>query len=120
MKRGCDKGRHLLTHGGDDGDHQVLAIVETSLELLANVVVVKLDIVLGVSVTVHQVEEALEREYGLLNLAGRLTYISNVENLVFGSPDVGDIHVVGLASALSKLISDRNSRKERYLPSSCQ
>lgn len=106
MKRGSDKGRHLLTHGGDDGDHQVLAIVETSLELLANVVVVELDVVLGVSITVHQVEEALDCKYEPRNFTKHFTYISNVEDLVFGSPDVGDIHVVGLTSALSKLIPD--------------
>ena len=51
--------RYGHTHGGDDGDHSVLSIVESVLNLLTEVGVGDLDIVLGVSITVHQVEETL-------------------------------------------------------------
>jgi hypothetical protein len=51
------------THGGDDGDHSVLSIVESVLNLLTEVGVGDLDIVLGVSITVHQVEETLSVSY---------------------------------------------------------
>jgi hypothetical protein len=47
------------THGGDDGDHGVLSVVESTLNLLTEVSVGDLDIILGVSITVHQVEETL-------------------------------------------------------------
>ena len=49
----------LLTHGRDDGDKQVLALVEIALDLLAKVAVRKLDIVLSGTVLGHEVEEAV-------------------------------------------------------------
>jgi copper homeostasis protein CutC len=48
-----------LTHGGDDGNEQVLVLLERLLDFGTNVSVGELDIVLGISVTVHQVEEFL-------------------------------------------------------------
>jgi hypothetical protein len=89
--------RYGHTHGGDDGDHSVLSIVEGVLNLLAEVSVGDLDIVLGVSITVHQVEETLfvSRLYLIPSL--NATHILNVDELVFGSGNVGDIHVVGLS-----------------------
>lgn len=47
------------THSSDNGDKEVLAILESGLDLLANVRVGDLDVVLGVTVTVNQVEEFL-------------------------------------------------------------
>lgn len=51
--------KKLHTHGGDDGDHAVFSILESSLNLFTEVSVGDLDIILGVSITVHQVEETL-------------------------------------------------------------
>ena len=51
---------HLLfTHGGNDRDKEVLAVIEVGLDLLAKVAVRKLDIVLGGTVLGHEVEEAV-------------------------------------------------------------
>ena len=86
------------THGGDDGDHSVLSIVESVLNLLTEVSVGDLDIVLGVSITVHQVEETLSVSDLYLFPTLDATHILNVDELVFGSGNVGDIHVVGLSS----------------------
>ena len=90
----------LLTHGGDDGDEEVLAIIEIGLNLLAELAVRELDVVLGGAVLGHEVEEAvvdvdLSRvERGLRSRARRgrqgVTY-----ELEFVTEDVRDIHVVG-------------------------
>ena len=99
MCSSCGLTRH--THGGDDGDHSVLSIVESVLNLLTEVSVGDLDIVLGVSITVHQVEETLSVSDLYLFPTLDATHILNVDELVFGSGDVGDIHVVGLSSVLT-------------------
>ena len=49
----------LLTHSRDDGDKQVLAVVELGLDLLAHITVGKLDIVLSSTVLSHQVKETV-------------------------------------------------------------
>ena len=49
----------LLTHGGDDGDKEVLALVEVVLDLLAQLTVRELNVVLGSSILSHQVEETV-------------------------------------------------------------
>ena len=49
----------LLTHSRDDGDKQVLALVEVGLDLLAHITLGKLDIVLGGTILSHQVEETV-------------------------------------------------------------
>jgi hypothetical protein len=92
------------THGGDDGDHEVLAGLKGLLDLLAEVRVGDLDVVLGVAVRVHEVEEALnEVSGGWSGLKGGLrasrveesTHVLDVKHLVLGTADVGDVHVVG-------------------------
>jgi hypothetical protein len=49
---------HLLAEGGDDGDDELLAVLEGLLEVLAELVLGDLDVVLGVAVVVHEVEES--------------------------------------------------------------
>lgn len=49
----------LLAHGGDDGDEEVLAVVEVGLDLLAELALGDLDVVLRVAVLGHEVEEAV-------------------------------------------------------------
>lgn len=68
----------LLAHGGDDRDEQVLSFLKGLGNLLAQITIRDLDVVLGVAVPVHQVEET----------------IIDIDKLVFGTLDVGDIHVV--------------------------
>jgi len=69
----------LFTHGRDDGDKQVLALIKVGLDLLAQITLRDLDVVLGNTVLGHEVEET----------------IVDVDELVFVTADVGDIHVVG-------------------------
>ena len=49
----------LLAHSGDDGDKEVLALVEVALNLLANVALRELDVVLGGAVGGHEVKETV-------------------------------------------------------------
>ncbi len=49
----------LFAHGGDDGDEEVLAVVEVGLDLLAELALGDLDVVLRVAVLGHEVEEAV-------------------------------------------------------------
>lgn len=49
----------LLSHSADDSNKQVLALIEVSLDLLAEFVVGDLNIVLGGTVGGHEVEETI-------------------------------------------------------------
>lgn len=49
----------LLAHGGDNGDQQILAIIEVGMDLLAEITLGDLHIVLGGTISSHQVEEAI-------------------------------------------------------------
>jgi hypothetical protein len=51
---------HLfLVHGRDDGDENILAVIECALDLLADITLGDLDIVLGGTVVGHEVKETL-------------------------------------------------------------
>ena len=65
----------LLAHGGNNGDKEILAIIEVSLHLLAELTLGDLDIVLLVGVSVEQVKET----------------IVNVDESVLNTLDVGDL-----------------------------
>lgn len=84
----------LLTHGGDDGDVDVLACLEGLLDLLADVGLGDLDVVLGASVRVHEVKET----------------VLDVEEEVLGTPDVGDVHVVGRGRDVLELLVGEDLR----------
>lgn len=73
-----------LTHGGNDGDEHVHAVVERLLDVLSNVALGDLDVVLGGSVDEHEVEEA----------------VVDVDELVLGADNVGHIDVVGRGGEL--------------------
>lgn len=79
----------LLVHGGNDGDHEVLASLKVSSDLLTNLGVGDLDVVLGTTVRVHQVEET----------------VLDVKELEFLPPNVGDVHVVGGGRNVFKLLA---------------
>lgn len=49
----------LFAHGGNDGHQEILALVETSLDFLAEVTLRDLDVILRCAVGGHQVEEAV-------------------------------------------------------------
>ena len=49
----------LLTHGGDDRDQELLAFIETIGDTLSDVPLRDLDVVLGDTVVVHEVEETI-------------------------------------------------------------
>lgn len=69
----------LLIHSGDDGDQQVLTLVESSLDGVTQLTLWSLDVILGVTILGHQVQET----------------IVNVQQLVLGSLDKWNLHVVG-------------------------
>ena len=49
----------LLTHGRDDGDKQILALIEIALDLLAKVTIGDPNVVLGGTVLAHEVKETV-------------------------------------------------------------
>ena len=49
----------LLTHGGDDGDADLLARLESGLDVGSDLTLGDLDVVLGGTVREHQVQETL-------------------------------------------------------------
>lgn len=67
-------GTHLLfTHGRDNGHHQVLARLKAGFDLLGKRLILgNLDVIFGVSVTVHQVEEAVVN----VHLVRRVRYMN--------------------------------------------
>ena len=56
---GGEKTYLLLAHGRDDGDKEVLALIEVALDLLAEVTLRQLDVVLGGTVLSHEVQETV-------------------------------------------------------------
>jgi len=71
----------LLTHGSENDDVGVLAILLEELpDLVASVAVGDLNVVLGGSVVGHEGEEVV---------------VGDIEELVFLATDIGHIHVVG-------------------------
>lgn len=77
----------LLTHGGDDGDEEVLSVVKHLLDLVSELALWELDVVLRDALVGHEVEEA----------------VVDVDELVFGAGDVGDVHVVGRGGEVLEL-----------------
>jgi len=84
----------LLTHGGENDDVSVLALISEQLvDLVANFTLRNLDIVLGGAVIGHEGEE---------------TIVGDIEKLVFLAADVGDIHVVGGRAEIFKLLASED------------
>ena len=49
----------LLTHSGDNGDKEILAVIEARLDFLADVTIGYFDIILGSTILSHEVEETI-------------------------------------------------------------
>jgi hypothetical protein len=77
----------LFTHGRNDGDKKFLALIKFFLQLLTKFTFGQLDIILGATVIKHQRKET----------------IINVDEGVFVTDNVGDIHVVGGGREIFKL-----------------
>lgn len=84
----------LLTHGRDNGDHDLLAVIEHALNLVANLAIRNSDIVLGSTVAVHEVEET----------------VVDIDKLELSSNNVGDVHVVGRGRQIFELLVGENLR----------
>lgn len=81
----------LLAHGSEDGDVAVLALlIEHLLDSLTNLTLGELDVVLGVTGLVHEGEE---------------TVVGDIEELVFTTGDVGNVHVVGGGRKIFQLLA---------------
>ena len=68
----------LLLHGRNNGDHEVLALLELGVDLLAELALWDLDVVLRRAVVRHEVEVA----------------VVDVDELVLTAGDVRHVHVV--------------------------
>lgn len=79
----------LLTHGGDDSDNEVLALVEVGLDLVTDLTLGERDIVLG----------------GTVGGEKRKETVINVDELELLSLDVGDLHVVGGGREILELLA---------------
>ncbi|EEQ41625.1 eukaryotic translation initiation factor 5A [Clavispora lusitaniae ATCC 42720] len=82
----------FLTHGRNDRDDQVLALVKVGLDLVTQLTVWDLDVVLGVTVVGHQRQET----------------VVNVQQLVLGSGHVWNLHVVGGWRQVFQLLTSEN------------
>lgn len=81
----------LLTHGSQDNNVGILLIgLEQLDDLVTDLTVGHLDIILGVTIVVHQ---------------GEVAIIGDVEELVLATGDVGDIHVVGGGAEIFELLA---------------
>jgi len=68
----------LFAHGRDDGDQKIFTFIKSASDLTADVTLGDLNIVLRGAIWSHQIKESFV----------------NVDKLVFGTSDIGDIHVV--------------------------
>ena len=50
----------VRTHGGDDGDHAVFSILKRLFNLVTEISVRDFDVILRVSVSVHEIKETLD------------------------------------------------------------
>lgn len=82
----------LLAHGSEDGDHEVLALIEVVLDLLTKLALGETDVILGVTLRSHEREEV----------------IIDVDELVLSTGDVGDIHVVGRGRKILELLASED------------
>jgi len=78
----------FFVHGTNDSDQEILAFIEASLDIFAQVTFGELDVVLGSPVGRHEVEEA----------------VINVYDLEFVTLDIRDIHVVGRRADIFKFL----------------
>lgn len=79
----------LFTHSRDDSDEDFLSIIEKSLDLVTDFALGDLDVVLGGTVLVNQVKET----------------VVDVEESVFDTENVGDVHVVCGGGEIFELLS---------------
>lgn len=89
----------LLTHSGDNGDKEILAVIEAGLDLLADITIGNLDIILGSTVLSHEVKETivnvdLRPENRSEEARRRTKSERGAYELVFVTGDIGDVHVV--------------------------
>lgn len=78
----------LLAHRRDDGADHLATVLEGLLDVLAKLVLGDLDVVLGVAIVVHKVEEA----------------VVDVDELVLSASDDGRLHVVGRGRDVLELL----------------
>lgn len=88
----------LLTHSGDDGDKEILAVIEAGLDLLADITIGNLDIILGSTVLSHEVKETIVNvdlwAENRSDKARRTDGEREAYELVFVAGDIGNVHVV--------------------------
>jgi hypothetical protein len=89
----------LFTHRGENDDVCVLLIsLEELGDLVANFTVGHANIILGVTIIVHEREE---------------TIIGDVEKLVLAAGDVGDVHVVGGGTEIFVLLASEDVESDK-------
>jgi hypothetical protein len=82
----------LLAHSRYDGDKQVFSVIESTLNLGAEFTFRDLDVVLGITILQHQIEET----------------IVNIDELVFLTLDIGYIHIVRGRRDIFKLLASED------------
>jgi len=84
----------FFTHGGQDNDIGVLLFgTEKLLDLFTDFAIRQLDIVLGGAIIRHE---------------GQETIVSDVEQLVFATADIRDLHVVGGGREIFQLLAGKD------------
>jgi hypothetical protein len=108
----------LLAHGADDGDKEILALLKAGRDLLAKLAFRDSNVVLGIAILVHQVEETivdidLMRRSRVSQPSKCCLKPKDTHELVFITADVGDIHVVGRGRDIFLLTEQGEIRRLR-------
>jgi len=82
----------LFTHCADNGDKEILALIEPALNVTPEVALRHLNIILWGTILSHEVEET----------------VVNIDKLIFVAADVGDIHVVSRRTDIFHLLASKN------------
>jgi len=82
----------LLVHGGDDSDKEIFTVIESRSDLRAKITLWNLNVILRDAIHGHQVKET----------------VVDVDELVFRTPDIRDIHVVGRGTDIFQFFSSED------------
>lgn len=87
----------FFSHGTDDGDQEILAIIKASLDILSEITLGNTDVILSNTLLSHEVKEAIIKIDLFMSARSGGQLVNHVEGtheLVFRASDVRDIHVV--------------------------
>ncbi len=92
LGRILERDASFFTHGSQNRDNQFLSVVKFGLDLRAHFTFGQLDVVLGGTIAAHQGQET----------------VVDIQQRIFGTVDVGDIHVVSGRRNIFQLLASED------------